>query len=171
MAKNRHLQDVISWAMLPLFSISIYSMSFWSPLFFIHSAGTAHNTAKGHSATKHCSSSVPHYAGCGLLLRTLKPGKNHSRTSLSNVASKDWDARIGRVFCFSPREYYSYRLLNFSRTTSAVSKWEQQFLATALATGRCSCWKYEPKPNVYNAHHQTSCYLLLLPLLQKPSAY
>lgn len=157
--------------MLPLFSISVYAMSFWSPLFFTYSADTAHNTAKGHSATKHCSISLPHYAGCELLLRTLKPGKNHSRTSLSNVASKDWDARMGRVFCFSLHEYYSYGLLNFSCTASAVSKWEKQFLTTALDTARCSCWKYEPKPNVYNAHHQTSRYLLLLPLLQKPTGY
>lgn len=156
--------------MLPPFSISVYSMSFWSPLFFTHSADTTHNTVKGHSATKHCSISLPHYAGCEPLLRTLKPRKNHPRTALSNMASKDWDARMGWVSCFSLHKYYSYRLLNFSCTT-AVPKWEEQFLATALDIARCSCLKYEPKPNVYNADHQTSCYLLLLPLLHKPTGY
>lgn len=75
------------------------------------------------------------------------------------------------VSVFGIHKYYFYRRLNFSCTTSAVSKQERQFLAMALDTAWCICSKYEPKPHVYKAHHQTLHYLLLLSLLQKPTGY
>lgn len=144
-----------------------------SPQFFVHTAGTVHNVEKGHSATQH---SPDPYPAVGLRAFTLNSeawaalhfGKNCPQTVLRSVVSKDWEPGWGNfsVALLGTHEYYSYMPLHFSCTISAVSKWEQQLLA--LDTARCICSKYEPNPNVCNAHHRTLHYLLLS-WLQKPT--